>query len=153
MLSSTGDTAEALSFARKGLALQTEGGSDATLPADARRELVASYTRVGDLLSNTGDTTGALDQRRRALAMMEAVAASGPDEIANLRQLAIVYQKLGNSLGNPNYPNVGEPAEGLEQLEKSTAVLERAIACIRTTRCSRRTWRSSTATRPTSCSG
>jgi tetratricopeptide (TPR) repeat protein len=57
---------------------------------------------------------------------MESVAASAPDDIANLRQLAIVYQKLGNSLGNPNYPNVGDPAGGFEQLEKSTAVLERA---------------------------
>jgi non-specific serine/threonine protein kinase/serine/threonine-protein kinase len=126
ILSSSGDTAEALTFARKGLALQTESG-DATLPADARRELVASYTRVGDLLSNTGDTNGALEQRRRAVTMMESIASTAPEDLANLRQLGIVYQKLGNSLGNPNYPNVGDYAGGLEQLEKSTAVLERAV--------------------------
>ena len=58
--------------------------------------------------------------------MMESIASTAPEDIANLRQLAIVYQKLGNSLGNPNYPNVGDHAGGLEQLEKSTAVLERA---------------------------
>ena len=152
VLSSSGDTAEALTFARKGLALQTEGGGDATLPAEARRELVASYTRVGDLLSNTGDTNGALDQRRRAVTMMESIASTAPQDIANLRQLGIVYQKLGNSLGNPNYPNVGDYAGGLEQLEKSTAVLDRRCSCIPTTPCSRRTWRSSTATPPTCCS-
>ena len=50
VLSSTGDTADAVSFANKGLTLQTEGGSDATLPADARRELVPPTRRVGDLL-------------------------------------------------------------------------------------------------------
>jgi non-specific serine/threonine protein kinase/serine/threonine-protein kinase len=126
VLSSTGDTAEAVAFANKGLALQTEAGGDAPLSADARRELVATYTRVGDLLSNTGDTNGALEQRRRAVALMEAVSAAAPEDIANLRQLAIVYQKVGNSLGNPNYPNVGDYAGGLEQLEKSTEVLERA---------------------------
>ena len=129
-------------FARKGLALQTESGSDATLPAEARRELVATYTRVGDLLSNTGDTNGALEQRRRAVAMMETLRRRHRADIANLRQLGIAYQKLGNSLGNPNYPNVGDSAGGLEQLEKSTAVLERANGALsRTTRCSRRTWR------------
>jgi len=126
VLSSTGDTAEAVEFANKGLALQTEAGGEAPLSADARRELVASYTRVGDLLSNTGDTNAALDQRRRAVALMESVSAAAPDDLANLRQLAIVYQKLGNSLGNPNYPNVGDSEGGLEQLEKSTEVLERA---------------------------
>ena len=126
VLSSTGDTAEAVSFANKGLALQTAAGGDAPLSAVARRELVATYTRVGDLLSNTGDTNGALDQRRRAVALMEAVSATAPEDLANLRQLAIVYQKLGNSLGNPNYPNVGDPLGGMEQLEKSTEVLERA---------------------------
>jgi eukaryotic-like serine/threonine-protein kinase len=126
VLSSTGDTAEAVSFANKGLALQTAAGGDAPLSAEARRELVATYTRVGDLLSNTGDTNGALDQRRRAVALMEVVSATAPEDLANLRQLAIVYQKLGNSLGNPNYPNVGDPVGGMEQLEKSTEVLERA---------------------------
>jgi non-specific serine/threonine protein kinase/serine/threonine-protein kinase len=126
VLSSAGDTAQSLAFATKGLELQTRGGSDATLPDDARRELVAAYTRVGDLLSQTGDTKGALEQRRRALAMMEAVAAKAPADLANLRQLAIVYQKLGNNLGNPNYPNVGDFGGGLEQLDKSTAVLQRA---------------------------
>jgi eukaryotic-like serine/threonine-protein kinase len=126
VLSPSGDTAEALSFAKKGLALQREAGSDATLSPDARRELVASYTRLGDLLSNTGDTTGALEERRRALALMESIAAAAPDDLANLRQLGIAYQKLGNSLGNPNYPNVGDTSGAFEQLEKSTAVLERA---------------------------
>jgi non-specific serine/threonine protein kinase/serine/threonine-protein kinase len=125
VLSAGGDTAEALSFARKGLALQTAGG-DGNMSATARRELVASYTRVGDLLGNSGDTQGALEYRRRAVAMMEAVAATAPDDLPNMRQLAIVYQKFGNNLGNPNYPNVGESAASLEQLEKSTAVLERA---------------------------
>jgi non-specific serine/threonine protein kinase/serine/threonine-protein kinase len=126
VLSSTGDTSDALSFAKQGLALQTQGGSVSVLPADAQREVVAGYTRVGDLLSNTGDTRGALEHRRRAVAMMEALTASAPNEIANLRQLAIAYQKLGNNLGNPNYPNVGDFDGAFAELEKSTAVLERA---------------------------
>lgn len=133
VLSSSGDTAEALAFARKGLALQREvaetaTGEDAAVPADLRRELAASYSRVGDLLSATGDTKGALDHRRTALAMMQSLAAAGPDDVANIRQLGVAYQKLGNSLGNPNYPNIGDPAGALEQLEKSADVFRRGLA-------------------------
>ena len=126
VLSAAGDTSEALAYAKKALALHTRDGTPTTLSPDAQRDLVASYTRVGDLLANTGDTQGALEQRRRAVAMMDAVAATAPNDPANLRQVAIVYQKLGNNLGNPNYQNIGDPMAALEQLEKSTAVLERA---------------------------
>jgi serine/threonine protein kinase/tetratricopeptide (TPR) repeat protein len=126
VLAMTGETNEALTLARNGVALQTQGGDDRALPADARRDLVAGYTRVGDLLMNTGDTKGTLEFRRQAVEMMEAIAAAAPNDQANLRQLAIVYQKLGNNLGNPNYPNIGDVAGALEQLENSTAVLERA---------------------------
>jgi non-specific serine/threonine protein kinase/serine/threonine-protein kinase len=126
VLSAAGDTSDALTYAKKALALRTQDGTPSALSPEAQRDLVASYTRVGDLLANTGDTQGALEQRRRAVAMMDAAAAVAPNDLANLRQLAIVYQKLGNNLGNPNYQNIGDPAAALEQLEKSTAVLERA---------------------------
>jgi non-specific serine/threonine protein kinase/serine/threonine-protein kinase len=126
ILASTGDTAEALSFARKGLDLHRESGADLTPSPDAQRELAASYSRVGDLLSATGDTNGALEHRRISLAMTEKLGASAPDDPANLRQLGIAYQKLGNSLGNPNYPNIGDYAGALEQLQRSIAVFERA---------------------------
>ena len=74
VLSSAGQTADALAITRTGLALH-EATTDDTSPADARRALVASNSRMGDLLSATGDTAGALVQRRKVLAMMEAVAA------------------------------------------------------------------------------
>jgi non-specific serine/threonine protein kinase/serine/threonine-protein kinase len=131
VLASTGDTAEALASARRALELQQGVASaqagDAAVPADVRRELAASYSRVGDLLSATGDTRGALEQRRLALGLMETLAASDPDEVSNLRQLAVAHQKLGNSLGNPNYPNVGDTAGALQQLERAAEVLRRAI--------------------------
>jgi tetratricopeptide (TPR) repeat protein len=99
---------------------------DTAVPADLRRELAASYSRVGDLLSATGDTPGALEHRRLALGLMETLAAAAPDDVSNLRQLGVAYQKLGNSLGNPHYPNIGDTAGGLQQLERAAAVLRRA---------------------------
>ncbi len=83
---------------------------------------------MGDLLSATGDTAGALEHRRRALAVIEAVAAIAPEDVATIRLLGASYSKLGNQLGNPNYPNVGDPAGALEQLELSVGVLTRGVA-------------------------
>ena len=72
-------------------------------PTDAARELVASYTRVGDMLAATGER----DRRARAAAhrarrSWRRLAAAAADDLDNMRQLGVAYQKLGNSLGNPN---------------------------------------------------
>jgi len=133
ILSAAGDTKEALVQARRSLALlqqptDTQSPAGAPVAADLGRELAAAYSRVGDLLSATGDSAGALEHRRRALDVMEAVAAIAPDDIATIRQLATAHAKLGNQLGNPNYPNVGDTAGALEHLERSIAILTKAVA-------------------------
>ncbi len=102
--------------------------SDATDTPAARRALVASYTRVGDMLAATGDVSGALEHRRTALAIMEAVIAAAPDDVANIRQLGVAYQKLGNTLGNPNAPNIGDHAGALAALERSSEIFRNASA-------------------------
>jgi tetratricopeptide (TPR) repeat protein len=117
-----------LTVAQKGLALLEPFAMEASAPADLRRELAASTTRVADLLASTGNINAALEHRRRALAIMEALSAASPDDPANQRQLGVAYQKLGNTLGNPNAPNVGDFQGGLEQLEKAAVVMRRAIA-------------------------
>ena len=132
ILSATGDTKEALVQARRSLELLQQstraGASEKSVAAaELGRELAASYTRVGDLLSATGDTTGALDHRKKALSVMETVAAIAPDDVATIRQLGVAYSKLGNQLGNPNYPNVGDPSGALVELERAAAVFEKAL--------------------------
>jgi len=133
ILSAAGDTKEALVQARRSLELlQQPMDPGSSFPgsgaADLGRELAGSYSRVGDLLSATGDTAGALEHRQRALSIIEAVAAIAPDDVATIRQLGSAYSKLGNSLGNPNYPNVGDPAGALGQLERAVGVFERGAA-------------------------
>ena len=133
VLGRTGETANALSVARKGLGLleqisEPASSGDAVGQAAFRRELAASHSRVGDLLSASGDTNGALEQHRLALAMMEQVAAAGPTDIDNMRQLGVAHQKLANSLGNPNYPNVGDYPGALRHIESSARVFREATA-------------------------
>ena len=133
ILSTTGDTKEALVQARRSLQLLQQPGDPSStgegpVAAELGRELASSHSRVGDLLSATGDTAGALEHRRRSLAVMEAVAAIAPDDVATIRQLSTAHSKLGNQLGNPNFPNVGDPAGALVELERAVAVLTKGLA-------------------------
>ena len=121
VISSRGETARALEFARKALELQ-QAATPAAAPPEVRRELATSHTRAGDLLSATGATREALEHRRRALAIMESVAEAAPADPENIRNLGIAHQKLGNSLGNPNYPNVGEFSGALDHLTRGIEV-------------------------------
>ena len=57
---------------------------------------------------------------------MEALVAVEPADSNNLRQLGVAYQKLANSLGNPNYPNVGDYAGALDYLQRSGDVFRKA---------------------------
>jgi tetratricopeptide (TPR) repeat protein len=78
------------------------------------------------MLAATGDTPAALEQHRLALGVMESLAAVAPDDPANLRQLGVAHHKVGNVLGNPNYPNMGDHAGALAEMQQSIAVFERA---------------------------
>ena len=78
------------------------------------------------MLAATGDTQASLEQHRLALGVMQALAATAPDDPANLRQLGVAHHKVGNILGNPNYPNVGDHAGALAEMQQSVAVFARA---------------------------
>jgi eukaryotic-like serine/threonine-protein kinase len=127
LLTPAGDTAGALTYARRALAIEDRVTTDAS-PADARRALAAAHSRVGDLLSATGDTAGALAERRRTLSMMQAIAASTPRHNETQRQLGVAHQRLGNQLGNPNYPNVGDSAGALVEIERAVAIFNELAA-------------------------
>jgi tetratricopeptide (TPR) repeat protein len=46
----------------------------------------------------------------------------------NMRQLGVAHQKLANSLGNPNYPNVGDYAGALQHIQSCARVFREATA-------------------------
>jgi eukaryotic-like serine/threonine-protein kinase len=131
ILGSMGQTSESLGFARESLGVLREAASlssgEGAVPHDLRRELATGYSRVGDLLSATGDTAGTLEHRRLALAMMETLASASSADPENVRQLAIAQQRLANSLGNPNYPNVGDFAGALDHLARAAEVLQKGV--------------------------
>ncbi len=126
LLAASGDTRAAMQAVRRAVDLQRDIASDASASPAARRDLVVAYSRLGDMLAATGDTTASLEQHRLALGVMQALAATAPDDPANLRQLGVAHHKVGNILGNPNYPNVGDHAGALAEMQQSVAVFARA---------------------------
>ena len=128
LLAASGDSRAAMQAVRRAVELQRDIATNTAASPAARRDLVVAYSRLGDMLSATGDTSGALEQHRLALTVMQALAATAPDDVANLRQLGVAHHKVGNVLGNPNYPNIGNPAGALAEMEQSIAVFARASA-------------------------
>ena len=126
LLAATGDSRAAMTAVRTAVALIRDTATDASASPAARRDLVVAYSRLGDMLSATGATSEALDQHRLALGVMQGLAATAPDDPANLRQLGVAHHKVGNSLGNPNYPNIGDHEGALTEMRQSVAVFERA---------------------------
>ncbi len=126
LLAASGDSRAAMQAVRRAVDLQRDIASDASASPAARRDLVVAYSRLGDMLAATGDTTASLEQHRLALGVMQALAATAPDDPANLRQLGVAHHKVGNVLGNPNYPNVGDHAGALAEMQQSVAVFARA---------------------------
>jgi non-specific serine/threonine protein kinase/serine/threonine-protein kinase len=123
----TGDSAKALELARDALGVLRGITGEAAAGAEVQRELAVAHSQVGDLLSATGDTEAALQERRTTLTIMERLVAVAPADLNNLRQLGVAYHKLGNSLGNPNYPNVGDYAGALDYLQRSGEVFRKAL--------------------------
>jgi len=124
----SGDSRAAMDAVRRAVDLQRDIAADLSASAAARRDLAVAYSRLGDMLAATGDTQASLEQHRLALGVMQALAATAPDDPANLRQLGVAHHKVGNVLGNPNYPNLGDHAGALAEMEQSVAVFARAAA-------------------------
>jgi serine/threonine protein kinase len=124
----SGDSRAAMQAVRRAVELQRDIATDAAATPAARRDLAVAYSRLGDMLAATGDSSASLEQHRLALAVMESLAATAPDDPANLRQLGVAHHKVGNVLGNPNYPNLGNPTGALAEMEQSIAVFARASA-------------------------
>ncbi|MGD9903738.1 MAG: protein kinase [Vicinamibacterales bacterium] len=128
LLAASGDSRAAMQAVRRAVDLQRDIATDAAASQAARRDLAVAYSRLGDMLAATGDAAAALEQQRLALGVMQALVATAPDDPANLRQLGVAHHKVGNVLGNPNYPNLGDPAAALAEMEQSVAVFARAAA-------------------------
>jgi serine/threonine protein kinase/tetratricopeptide (TPR) repeat protein len=118
-----GDTAGALASYRKALAISDALVKDHPNDLVARRDLLISTERIGDVLQATGDTAGALDHQRRALTYGQALAAADPNNAGNRRTVMIGYLKVGGLLAQ-----TGDNDAALEHYRKSLELAEQSVA-------------------------
>ncbi|MFL6216900.1 MAG: protein kinase domain-containing protein [Blastocatellia bacterium] len=118
-----GDTAGALASYRKALAISAALVNDHPNDLEARRDLLISTERIGDVLQATGDTANALDHQRKALAYGQAIAAADPNNAGHRRIVMIGYLKVGQLLAQ-----TGDTDAALEHFRESLQLAEQLVA-------------------------
>jgi serine/threonine protein kinase/tetratricopeptide (TPR) repeat protein len=123
-----GDTAGALASHRKALAIRDRLAANDPTNKDLRRELLYSYTRLGDLFITLGQPETAVEFFRKATTISEALSVADPtNEILSL-ELDQVYYATGKALGGPSTANIGDTKGGSEYLRKALAIDEALAA-------------------------
>ena len=92
-----------------------------------RLDLSSSYMAVGDLQVARRDLNGALASYHKASRLREELAAANPTA-GNRSALAVSYQRIGDTLGNPNFPNLGDTKAALENFERMQKIFEALAA-------------------------
>jgi eukaryotic-like serine/threonine-protein kinase len=114
-----GATKEARASYQKAVALRESLAAADPKDRQLRRDLSASYTKIGDMLWLRGDPAGAADMTRRALAIDEGLAAEEPSSSSARERLASTYSTLGLREGAS-----GDAARGLESCRKALTLFE-----------------------------
>jgi serine/threonine protein kinase/tetratricopeptide (TPR) repeat protein len=77
----------------------------------AGRTLALARRRLADVLAWRGDTATALTECEMSGRLFAAIASRPSPSLDDRLQAAIADIKLGDLLGNPNFPNLGRPAD------------------------------------------
>jgi non-specific serine/threonine protein kinase/serine/threonine-protein kinase len=117
-----GDTTGALQSYRKALAIR-----EALLAADpqrleARLDVAASQSKIGDMLLSTHDLAGALERYRRANQIYEEVAVQQPGDMRIRSALAASYESISEALWER-----GETASGFETYRQALQIREAIV--------------------------
>jgi non-specific serine/threonine protein kinase/serine/threonine-protein kinase len=128
MLQTSGDTTGATAEYRTAVRLFEQARRLRPQDAALSLELSSAYDRLGYVMAAAGDTRGALDLYRQSRQLVELIAGPAPEDPDLKRMLAISHQRIGNTLGNPNYPNLGDTAGAATALQQAIDLLTDVVA-------------------------
>jgi tetratricopeptide (TPR) repeat protein/tRNA A-37 threonylcarbamoyl transferase component Bud32 len=111
-----GDLAGAMDSYTKALRIRESLAFDAPDDVQNRRDLAASYQKIGAQLSETREAARGAELLRKGIAVLEGLAAERPDDLEIRQELAANYNLLGLGL------------EGLGEIEDSLASHRKALA-------------------------
>ena len=123
MAEAAGDVDEALATYRKSLAIREPFAADYPTDTDAIRDAAIAHEKIGNMMTAQGELKEALESRRKALEIFRRLVESDPQNVQARQSLAISYVHFGDVLGNPEAPNLGQPAEALKNYRLALDVL------------------------------
>jgi non-specific serine/threonine protein kinase/serine/threonine-protein kinase len=116
-----GNTAKSLQSYQKAKTLAETLARREPHNAQAQRLLALSYNKMADILAVTGKMADGLKSRQQALPIFQTLAQANLADAQAHIQLSRCYLKIGDDLGNPSYPNLGEPNQALPFFEQAMA--------------------------------
>jgi serine/threonine protein kinase/tetratricopeptide (TPR) repeat protein len=117
-----GDTTGALQSYRKALVIRETLLAANPPSVDARLDVAASHSKIGDMLLSTHDLAGALERYRRANQIYEEVAAQQPDSTRIRSALAASYESISEALWQR-----GETTSGFETYRQALQIREAIV--------------------------
>jgi tetratricopeptide (TPR) repeat protein len=120
---SLGDLAGAMESYLKALRIREALASASPEDMQNRRDLAASYRKIGAQLLETSEAARGMEYLRKGAAVQEQVAADDPADPEIRQELAAVYNTLGLAL-----EDTGDPAEAQVMHRKALALREALVA-------------------------
>jgi non-specific serine/threonine protein kinase/serine/threonine-protein kinase len=121
-VSNLGDTTGALQSYSKSAEILAALSGRPGASVKERHALGVTMIKLGDTYATAGDRRRALDQYRRALRLYEELQSLMPREPKVKRNLATSHLRIGDTLGNPDFPNLGDQRGAREHYEKNLAL-------------------------------
>ncbi|TVQ14671.1 MAG: serine/threonine protein kinase [Balneolaceae bacterium] len=119
-----GRTTDAIESYNKGLQWVTRAIRQDSLDVQARTILASIHVNMGDVYAQTGALEAAEYYKRLAKSVYRELVDMEPDNRFYQTEYAISGIKLGDLLGNPNFQNLGRPAESLAGYKTALGILE-----------------------------
>ena len=91
---------------------------------EARRLEALAHEKLSDLDVNSGQLTSAVAHGRAALESWRRVSAKTTDRVGAVLPLVISHVKLGDMLGNPVFPNRGDPSGAMTAYQTALRMVE-----------------------------
>ncbi|MCA1565920.1 MAG: protein kinase [Acidobacteria bacterium] len=126
MLEAAGQVDEALETYRRSKAIREPLAADFPTDTDAVRDAAIAHEKIGDVMTAKGELQEALESRRQSLEIFRGLVDADPQNVQARQSLAISYLHLGDVLGDPASPNLGRPAEALQQYRRAHETLKAA---------------------------
>jgi len=114
-----GDAAGALDSYGRALAIAESWSRRHPQDSDWQRYLERAHSGLGDVLAARNDAASALPHYREAVHIVEKVGPPSTQDVASQFDMLNAYLALGDCLGNPGFPNVGDPQGAKAAYEKA----------------------------------